>query len=614
MIRRIAVLVVAILMAAPVALAEEPLTPGYTVISQADVVRGQLGEAAPPVSANWVPISLPDNWNETQAGYGGYLWYRLAVPAAGIDPGSMAVLLPRLSMNAELWLDEHLIGDGGSMSVPVARNWHRPLYFPLHGLIPHDHQVHWIYIRVFSSPNDGGGIGAVYLGSHESLEPLYERAYFIDVTLSSAALVMTLVMTLALTTLWLLRRRQSLFGWMAASGGFWAIVIVNQLLLYPPLMSRYTWEWLVQSSISFYTLALLMVVHRFIGVVRPGLERAVAIYFVLTSAIAWLVGAEHLVEWFHIIHIGAIVTGAYLIWLCARIYWQTRQVRALGMLLAILSCLAIGVHDWLIIVLAEQMNTILIMQFGPPFVMLLIGGWMMIQFAAALDQQEQHKEEIERQIVVVSEELKREHEKRIELERRHIITGERERFTRELHDGMGGHLVGLKSILADSGSDQSRAMETLDQAILDMRLVIDAIGDASDDVGMVMGMLRSRLEHQLQVAGLAVSWNMQALPMQCQLQEGGGLHLLRIIQECITNVIRHAGADWVDVRIGLDPEKTGFISIVVSDNGCGMVKNDSGGRGLGNMHARSLMLGGELDIVSVPGSGTILRLSIPQLV
>ena len=283
------------------------------------------------------------------------------------------------------------------------------------------------------------------------------------------------------------------------------------------------------------------------------------------------------------------------------------------MLLAILCCLLIAVHDWLTIVSAEQMNTILIMQFGPPFVMLLIGGWLMIQFAAALDHQERHKAEIEMQIVAVSEALKREHSKRIELERRHIIAGERERFTRELHDGMGGHLVGLKSMLAGTPGEHGAMMETLDQAILDMRLVVDAIGDASDDVGMVMGLLRSRMERQVQISGLAVSWNMLGLPMDCRLQEGGGLHLVRIIQECMTNVIRHAGADWVDVRMDLDSERPGFITIVVSDNGCAMAKNNSGGRGLGNMRTRCLILGGELDLVTVPGSGTTVRLTIPLL-
>jgi hypothetical protein len=83
-------------------------------------------DAPPPDAAAWTPQTFPDNWNQSRRGIGGTVWYRFDYRID--DPAlAYAVYLPRVSMNAAVYVNSLLIGTGGSFSEPVARNWNRPL-------------------------------------------------------------------------------------------------------------------------------------------------------------------------------------------------------------------------------------------------------------------------------------------------------------------------------------------------------------------------------------------------------------------------------------------------------------------------------------------------------
>ncbi len=582
----------------------------YRVLTKAEAVRSAPDVILPPLSGDWQPLVLPDGWNEHYPDYGGHAWYRFPLNDIEKNAEKLGVLLPRLNMNAEVWVNDKLIGDGGRMNDPVARNWHRPLYFvfPQSTLKP---SGNWLYIRVYAYPNDGGGIGKVYFGRDEAVRPLYDQVHFVDVTLSLVALVMTLIVTLMLLTLWLLRKGESLYGWMSASGVFWSIVIANQLLSYPPLwMSRYVWEWLVESSVYFYTFSLLMVVHRFVASPRPRIEAVVAVYFLSTSIINLLFAGDRLVSWFNMTHIGAIFVGFYMIAFCAYRFWFDRQGRALGMAIAIACCLAIALHDWLAIMMGNQLGTLLIMQFGPPLVLVLLGLWMTLQFSKGLDNEARRHRQIEQRVAEMSQALSIENSARMELERRNIVLAERQNFSRELHDGMGGHLMALKSMLANAGREDEMLLKALDQAIVDMRLLVDVIGEDNNDIGMVIGMVRSRIEPQVAHTPLKIEWNLGELPMECRLKKGFGLHLARILQEAITNAVRHASANTLIISAFCRADGE-VACIEIRDDGCGMPEVPRRGRGMSNIHSRAAELGGHIEIESEPGKGTAILVWVP---
>jgi two-component system sensor histidine kinase UhpB len=85
-------------------------------------------------------------------------------------------------------------------------------------------------------------------------------------------------------------------------------------------------------------------------------------------------------------------------------------------------------------------------------------------------------------------------------------------------------------------------------------------------------------------------------------------HMLSITREALSNVIRHAQAQNVQIKASLVDHR---ISLVVADNGLGLPTNLSPGFGLRNMRDRARLLGGDLNIYSEAGKGTTVTLNFP---
>lgn len=181
---------------------------------------------------------------------------------------------------------------------------------------------------------------------------------------------------------------------------------------------------------------------------------------------------------------------------------------------------------------------------------------------------------------------------------------------RELHDGLGANLVGALALVEDGGSREEIA-EALRDAIDEMRLVIDSLEPAADDLPTLLGMMRTRIEPRLFRQGLRFEWAVSDLP-RATLPADGLLHVLRILQEAVTNVRKHARARVVTVstgeRRGADGRDGLWIS--VADDGAGIPPDAPPGRGHANMRYRAAQLGGALAIR--PASpGTVVELWIP---
>jgi two-component system nitrate/nitrite sensor histidine kinase NarX len=91
------------------------------------------------------------------------------------------------------------------------------------------------------------------------------------------------------------------------------------------------------------------------------------------------------------------------------------------------------------------------------------------------------------------------------------------------------------------------------------------------------------------------------------------LHMVRVIQEALTNVRKHSGARTVEVRVAQEPSTT---LVVIEDDGQGFdvagAEVRSGGFGLSSMRERLALLGGSLTVKSAPGSGSCVIAQLPR--
>jgi two-component system NarL family sensor kinase len=127
---------------------------------------------------------------------------------------------------------------------------------------------------------------------------------------------------------------------------------------------------------------------------------------------------------------------------------------------------------------------------------------------------------------------------------------------------------------------------------------------ALDDLGLEQS-LRQLTERFARAGALEVNVEVEPLPVLPAAVEVGAY---RILQESLTNVVRHSGASTVRVALRLGPE---CLELCVADNGTGDVRPRPDGVGLGSMRARAEEIGGRFDLVGTPGRGTTIRASLP---
>lgn len=184
---------------------------------------------------------------------------------------------------------------------------------------------------------------------------------------------------------------------------------------------------------------------------------------------------------------------------------------------------------------------------------------------------------------------------------------ERERFLRELHDGLGSSLSAARIRLDDDSLTREQVGRLLDECIDDLRMLV-ATSAPDADLASALGDLRYRTDRQAQGAGPSMRWRF-GLDGMPDVTSTALLALMRVVQEAVANALQHAGAGLVEVDAQYDAMSR-RLQLRVNDDGCGFDTTHSahGGRGLRNMRRRAAQVGAVLEIDS-DGHGTRVALS-----
>ena len=195
---------------------------------------------------------------------------------------------------------------------------------------------------------------------------------------------------------------------------------------------------------------------------------------------------------------------------------------------------------------------------------------------------------------------------------------ERARIARELHDIVAHHLSVIVLQAAGARASGKPAEATLEkiensarQALGETRRLLGVVRDPAGEAGLApqpgIGELDA-LAASVRAAGLPVnlviSGDLAPLPATVEVS------VYRIVQEALTNVLKHAGPARADVTIGCDQET---VTIEVTDDGTGEPGRQAprGGRGLAGMRERAAVFGGELRAGPRPGGGFAVRARLP---
>ena len=199
-------------------------------------------------------------------------------------------------------------------------------------------------------------------------------------------------------------------------------------------------------------------------------------------------------------------------------------------------------------------------------------------------------------------------------EQQRTIFQERQRIMRDMHDGIGTALMSSLTMAEQGRLTEEHAVTVLREGLDELKLVIDSLEPVENDIVTLLANLRYRFGQRIESAGIHIAWEMADLPRLPWLDPSRALQVLRIVQESVTNVLKHAKAS--EIRISARPANRGGkltgLVIRITDNGVGFdPKHASHGRGLNNLQHRAAELGGELRIWSEPDRGTSVSLRLP---
>lgn len=196
---------------------------------------------------------------------------------------------------------------------------------------------------------------------------------------------------------------------------------------------------------------------------------------------------------------------------------------------------------------------------------------------------------------------------------------ERTRLARELHDGLAqdlwlaklrtGELLSIEGLSVEARRAAESAVAAIDVGLGDAREAVAALRSSAHSDSGFCNLIRRAVEDHGDRFGLRVEFTFEG-DHTARIAPRTQAEILRIVQEALANVARHADATMVGVRLAV---KNGRISLRVADNGRGFDVASVGSEsyGLASMRERTALIGGRVRIASKPETGTLIIMTAP---
>jgi len=201
-----------------------------------------------------------------------------------------------------------------------------------------------------------------------------------------------------------------------------------------------------------------------------------------------------------------------------------------------------------------------------------------------------------------------------------IISQERNRLARELHDSVSQQLFAASMMMSainetkqvNEGDREAKQMKMVEEMIHQSQLEMRALLLHLRPVALKGKTLQEGIEELLvelsQKVTMQIDWKVEEFPLDKGVED----HLFRILQESVSNTLRHSKAKELEVLL---IQRDDFIIMRVVDDGIGFDVEESkaGSYGMQNMYERAVEIGGTFKIISVKNKGTRLEVKVPLI-
>ncbi len=549
-------------------------------------------------------VRLPDLWPLARRRVGTRGWYRADLELDRVPQSPWLVLLPRLFPNGEVWINGHNLGANGRMDDPPSRNTGRPLLLTAPASLWRTGR-NQIAVRFVTTPGVPGSLYPFYVGPAEDLGDLRAQVEHLatagQVSVGLALLLGLVALRQARTG----RPEDAAYGWFG--GSLLCFFVTGFSTLFPDaeLPSRAV-EWMVGSAMQWGALMFALGTSR-AGSLSSRLGERVWLALFAAATLLYALAPPLLA--FPLWVVWAFASFVMLLRTVLILIRQAAIRRSSGWIFAGATILvfvgALVAQGSLAVAGTAILGLSAVVLIVP---LIAVGGFLVQRMHHSLRAAEEMSRTLELRVRDREAQLEENHAHIAALQREQVVTSERERLARDMHDGTGGLLVSALSMVRRGDTDPTVLTRTLEDALDDLRLTFGSLRPGRTDLPTMLGLLRPRLQRQAATADLRLDWQVSDAGGDVCLAPEAFLNLVRIVQEAVTNAARHSGGSRIGIRTaGL---ADGRLAVEITDNGHGPLPTDSPGLGLESMRLRASQLGGELTIAS-DGSGTRVRLVLP---
>ncbi len=590
------------------------------------MVESSVGYQAPPATLDpaalpgaWAPVLLPNagipELALSQQGNGAapdtqITWYRTTLPEA-VSPADKGYLyIPRWKSDGSIavYVDGRLQYQSHANLQWNGSNRPLRIAFDVTAGAP---PISSIVIRLQHVRGIGGALSSLWVGDFDEVGPAYMVRNFFQAELSyltGAAFLASGVFSLVV---WLGRRRERLYLlFFLMSAATFVRGLHNHLGLERLPLSDAWFGWLTVNS----TMWMVGLSHLFL----------ITVLRVPASWITWTVGGATLAMGLATLplfdaaldptltapfaYAAAFVVCNLVGITSIRAAWRQQSMEGLVLAVWVLLTAYLGINDLMLQNNLISIEGYFILPFVQVALVFAFFHTVLAHYLKAMDTVEQSNALLAEKLAAREAEVVASHERVREIEQRELLFHERQRLTEDMHDGLGSSLLGALRMVERGRLDEAELTQILQGCIDDLKLTINSLEPVETDLLLLLGTLRFRLEPRLESTGIKLNWNVRDVPPVFWLDHRYALHILRVVQEAFTNIIKHANATEATVSTGV---AAGDIVISVADNGKGFdTTAPRTGRGLANQSRRASAMHARLT-VELGAEGTKLTLLLP---
>lgn len=581
--------------------------PGIVQLGHAE--RSAADARAPPASG-WEATALPVSGAAPRPA-----WFRIRFDVPRRPDGFWALLLPYLYGGGQVWLDGALLGD-----VPVATarthvRWERPFLFDLAPRLL-DAGTHVLAIRASPVPGETTlNFPAPLVGPAAPLHLQYDRRYFRVHTMPVLTVCGCLVVALLVLLIWWRLPEETLYGWFGVATAMWGIRTLTFVMDSVPAARWPWWRLVYLASTGGFIVVLALFAGRLSGVSSRWGERGLLAYWALGPV--WLLaqGLDGDAQVNRLWVAGLIPIGIGTVVTSFATVRRQRTVASAWLPAAMFIAVLAGVHDYLIVwkpaLLAPAWagQRYFLLHYGADLVLVAMGVLLSGRFVRSVQALRELNDTLESRIADRERDLAANFHRLADLERQNAASVERNLIMREIHDGLGSKLFTSLSRVERGAMDAPQMAASLRACISDMRLALNALAPNEPDLLTAFGDFMFRWQEQLQDASVRCDWVADVPGETLAMAPHTTLQVLRVAQEALTNVAKHARAARVVLTLSAGG---GLVTLRIADDGVGIGAATASGRGLRNMQARAQQLGGTLAVARGDAGGTVVTLVLPR--